>query len=238
MNNIIGLTGLKGCGKSTVASIIKKMGYAEYSFAQPMKEALSAMTGLDYQIFDSQDTKELPLEQFDGVTPRQMMQTLGTEWGRQMIHPDLWLIIAKQRLSNLEYVVVSDIRFENEAALIREMGGVIIHIERQTDKNETSNHESEKGIAFKECDLCIVNDSDIESLEQKVVSLFPKRLIRVSAARQTPKDFELVEEAIAYASKTVIASKRTIDNCRQALLEGEPFAYAYGFAEVYFEFVS
>jgi energy-coupling factor transporter ATP-binding protein EcfA2 len=167
MNNIIGLTGLKGCGKSTVASILKKIGYAEYSFAQPMKEALAVMTGLDYQVFDSQETKEVPLAQFGGVTPRHMMQTLGTEWGRQMIQSDFWLMIAEQRLFNLKKVVVSDIRFENEASLIRKMGGVVIHIERNIVKNETSNHLSEKGIAFEEVDLLIVNDGDLTSLAKK-----------------------------------------------------------------------
>lgn len=135
-------------------------------------------------------------------------------------------------------MVVSDIRFENEAALIREMGGVIIHIERQTEKTETSNHVSEKGITFEESDLRIVNDSDIESLEQKVVSFFPRKRIRVSAAMRTPKDFKFIEDAIAYATKTVVARKSTINNCRKALLEEKPFSYSDETREVYFEFVS
>lgn len=129
---IIGLTGDRGIGKSTVANILKEAGYMEYSFALPIKEGLMKITGLSYEELDSQEYKEKPISWL-GVTPRDLFRTMGTLWGRNMINPDIWTIIAKRRMMG-EYagknIIISDVRFENELNMIRDMGGIIIHIKK------------------------------------------------------------------------------------------------------------
>lgn len=156
---IIGLSGKKQVGKSTLANTLIGHGYIEYSFAHPIKLALSAMLNKPYSWFDNQETKELPMDAFGGVTARHMMQTLGTEWGRHMIHPDLWLMVAAQHLTPNHDWVISDIRFENEAQMVRNMGGVIIHIERDI-KTTQDEHISELGVSAKLGDFHFVNGFD------------------------------------------------------------------------------
>jgi dephospho-CoA kinase len=178
-HNLIGLAGLKRSGKDTVANFLKEIGYIQYSFAQPIKEAVSVMTGYSYEYLDNQDTKEKPLEEFchDGIniTPRLMMQTLGTEWARELIHPDFWLIIAKKRIENAKQnIVISDVRFENEAEFIRNYGGVVVHIQRPSMvSNEFSNHASENGVEIHAMDKLIINDGSLNDLREKSMKILP-----------------------------------------------------------------
>ena len=81
---IIGLTGFKGCGKSTVAEIMREnYGYSRHSFAQPIKDMLEAM-GLTKEELYNPKLKEIVIPEF-GKSPREIMQLLGTEFGRSMI---------------------------------------------------------------------------------------------------------------------------------------------------------
>jgi hypothetical protein len=94
-----------------------------------------------------------------GVSMRHLLQTLGTEWGRKLIDSNIWLRAAGRRICDLSdeglNVVIEDVRFENEAALIRGLGGRILHIERDTGYQD--GHASEAGIKFKEGDVLIHN---------------------------------------------------------------------------------
>ena len=81
---IIGLTGGKGCGKSTVAKIINKLhDYEIISFATPIKDMLRVL-GLGDAELNDPTIKEIVLDEY-GKTPREMMQSLGTEWGRMLV---------------------------------------------------------------------------------------------------------------------------------------------------------
>ena len=118
--------------------------------------------------------KELPHERLCGHSPRYAMQTLGTEWGRNIIGPDFWtqhglrqgLLAAYQKPG----VVFSDVRFENEAKAIRDAGGWIVHI-RRPGVSINSGHSSEAGINVYGVDQCIVNDGSIEKLTASVLGL-------------------------------------------------------------------
>ncbi|MCH9742258.1 MAG: hypothetical protein K0U21_03510 [Proteobacteria bacterium] len=154
---IIGLAGKKQVGKSTLAKTLVGHGFKEYSFAHPIKLALSAMLNKPYSWFDDQETKELPMPEFNNLSARMFMQTLGTEWGRHIIHPDLWLMVAKQHLTPEHDWVISDIRFENEAQMIRDLGGIVIHIERDNNDSNQDNHASESGVEHKPEDVHFIN---------------------------------------------------------------------------------
>ena len=87
---IIGLTGLAGSGETTVARHLMGMhGFVRHRMAEPLKSMLKAL-GLTEQQIDG-DLKEVPCELLGGKTPRHAMQTLGTEWGRDLISQNLWV---------------------------------------------------------------------------------------------------------------------------------------------------
>jgi hypothetical protein len=101
-----------------------------------------------------------------GCTARHLMQTLGTEWGRRCVRDDLWLHVwsAKADRSD-EDVVVDDVRFPNEVALLKSKGASIIKVVGAEDKN-ASNHESE-GQQL-ETDIVIHNDGTIAELQNNI----------------------------------------------------------------------
>jgi hypothetical protein len=136
-------------GKTTVALELQKRGYACLSFAQPLKDMLRVMLsgmGLsDEEITTYLTTaKEESLPVF-GVSARQMLRTLGTEWGRQCVGPDVWTQHWLERARRKSFVVVDDVRFVNEAELIRSLGGEMWRITRPGVERNT-DHASEGGL--------------------------------------------------------------------------------------------
>lgn len=167
---LIGIAGRARSGKDTVASfIIAAIGGYRYSFADPIRAMLVPL-GVDMNDPYWQARKEDVIPAL-GVSPRRMMQTLGTEWGRQLINPDLWLIMAHQRLlQNGPGMIIPDVRFENEAAWIRKHGGWIIHVIRPEAK-AVEAHASEDGIEMHDTDARLLNNGTLEELQLSVREL-------------------------------------------------------------------
>lgn len=163
----LGLVGPAGCGKDTVAAMLKEYGYAPYAFAAPLKEMLGVV-GL-YE--PPRDSKELNLPGF-GFSFRTAAQRLGTEWARSL-DLDFWVRVAEARTTNLECVVFTDVRFENEAAFIRAKGGRIIHIFGRRSDLQTTNaeHPSEAGVGLYGSDLTIDNSGSISNLRDQIDGL-------------------------------------------------------------------
>jgi hypothetical protein len=125
-HRLIGLCGLAGCGKSTAAAYLEQVyGYARVRFADPLKDMMRAL-GLSEREIEG-DLKEVPCEKLGGKTPRYGMQTVGTEWGRELIADDLWIRAWASRLP-VGPVVAEDCRFQNEAEAIKERGGILIRL--------------------------------------------------------------------------------------------------------------
>ena len=125
---LIGIAGAKRAGKSTLAQGLALVtGLPEESFAAPLREFVARITGMTARELDAR--KEEPLDWLDGVTPRQMMQTVGTEWGRQMIHPEIWLRSLFARIPP-QGAIISDVRFPNEAQAILDRGGIVFRVNR------------------------------------------------------------------------------------------------------------
>lgn len=167
---LIGIAGRARSGKDTVANfIIAAIGGYRYSFADPIR-AMLAPLGVDMNDPYWQARKEDIIPAL-GVSPRRMMQTLGTEWGRNLINPDLWIVLAHQRLlQNGPGMVISDVRFENEAAWIRKHGGRIIHVIRP-DAKAIEAHASEDGIEVQDTDAQLFNNGTLEELQLSVREL-------------------------------------------------------------------
>ena len=134
---IIGLTGHKGAGKDEAATALVQAGFVHLKFAAPIKVMLRALLNFrqvnpaDIERMIDGNLKEVPADALSGETPRHAMQTLGTEWGRRQIAPDLWtsIVIARAGLEHCN-VVISDVRFPNEVEVIRELGGEVWRIAR------------------------------------------------------------------------------------------------------------
>lgn len=168
---IIGIHGKARSGKDTIANFLLALrgGYI-YSFADPIRAMLIPI-GVDmndpYWLKHKEDV--IPAL---GVSPRRLMQTLGTDWGRQMINGDLWLILAKQRLLNYgPGMIVADVRFENEAAWVRSQGGVMLHVTRP-GVAPVEDHVSETGVVAAPADMKISNDGTLEDLQRFIHEAF------------------------------------------------------------------
>lgn len=166
---IIGLTGKAGSGKDTAAAQFVKNGFEHYWFSKPMKDACKLIFGwTDAHVYG--ELKELVDPRF-GVSPRIALQTLGTEWGRDCINKDLWVNIARMKMENTHSIVISDCRYDNEAEIIRSMGGVIVNIVRG-DVGEVNAHTSESGISPSLINLTLTNNSTIEQLNKEIEYIF------------------------------------------------------------------
>lgn len=178
---LIGFAGPAGVGKTTIANKLSvHRNFSVEAFATPLKEALVALTGLPMAHFRDIDLKE-QLTVF-GKTPRKMMQLLGTELARNMIHKEFHVIRMEQRLNWMRGVdvVIDDVRFEDEAALIRKRGGVVFHLTREfASPTVEVSHASENGIIIKPEDICIHSgDRNVQwTFDQMIGGLYEKGYI-------------------------------------------------------------
>jgi hypothetical protein len=128
---VVAFIGPAGSGKSEAAKYIDRaFGFERTRFANPLKNMLKLGLGLTHEQVDG-DQKEVPTDKLCGRTPRHAMKTLGTEWGRDQIHPDLWAEAWYNTLPNVPRVSVDDMRFPNEHKLVKKrMRGTVIRIQR------------------------------------------------------------------------------------------------------------
>lgn len=171
---IIGLGFKARVGKDTVgAHLISKHSFVQESFAYPLKEYIGRqILGFnDKQLYG--DWKEV-MDPDWGKTPRQMLQLIGTDALREVVHNDIWIIPMKRKLKehmrNNKSVVITDMRFPNEAKLIKNLGGKLVKIHREDpDKITGEKHSSEVGLEeFNDWDLVLENNGSLEELFAKV----------------------------------------------------------------------
>lgn len=172
MKTLIGITGLAGSGKDTFAdALVHERRYQKISFATPIKEALNEIFGWSMREWNDREWKETPRTEAGGRSPRYLAQTLGTEWGRDLVSPDLWVSVAIERARRSPLpVVISDVRFPNEVDALREAGGVIIKIVRHGIERVAA-HASEAHVDSIRPDIWVYNVRDIEELRRQAVAL-------------------------------------------------------------------
>lgn len=170
MTPLVGIAGRARCGKDTAAQHFVNAGWVRYAFADPIRAGLKAMLGLSDEFFgDELKEKEIG---WLGCSPRYLMQTLGTEWGRELVGANVWCLYAQRVMEDVRVLgccgmVVSDVRFETEARWIRDNGGVVIHLYRH-DTPPVAGHVSEAGIAVLDGDVVIANNGTLEELYAKL----------------------------------------------------------------------
>jgi len=168
---IIGITGKARAGKDTLATVIKQaclieqMSVVHRRFADPIKNAYHAIFGGTHP--EKMTSQEKEAQTAFGFSPRKAMQTLGTEWGRGL-NKDLWIKIMEQEIKAAEkcgvrIFVISDLRFDNEAEMVRKYNGIVIEVKR-SDTQTVEAHSSEDGLSDP-ADIVIWNDGSVEDLE-------------------------------------------------------------------------
>jgi hypothetical protein len=163
-------------GKTTVARYLAGHGFYTVPMAGPLKRMTRVF--LELSDYGPNTIEELLTankeERLAGinVTPRHLMQTLGTEWGRACVHPDVWVqlweTMANRYLSGGDPVVVDDVRFPNEADMIRSLGGELWSVYRP-GASHSSGHASEGSLDdYPDFTGWLINDSSLLDLYQKV----------------------------------------------------------------------
>lgn len=166
---LIGLTGPAGSGKDTFADeLYERFAFAKTSFAAPLKLALQAIFGFSAEQLSARHMKEAVADYW-GFSPRYAAQKLGTEGCRNLFGEDVWIkrwLLTYFSLQQTDDVVVTDVRFDNEADTIRKLGGYIVHIRRGHNPLAIgTSHASEQGISFATGDFFVENDGTVEDLK-------------------------------------------------------------------------
>jgi hypothetical protein len=143
---IIGITGLIGSGKDTIAEyLIAQHGFKKLSFAASLKDAVAAVFGWDRSLLEgtTKESREWREEvdqwwakklNMPHLTPRWVLQYWGTEVCRQGFHNDIWVASLENRLRQAkDNVVITDCRFINELDAIKNAGGITIRVSRGPD---------------------------------------------------------------------------------------------------------
>lgn len=175
---IIGLSGYARSGKDSVAKVlVEEYGYTRLAFADTLREALYA---LDPMVTDDPDinwsisglVKAMGWDRAKTGYPqvRTLLQRLGTEVGRDLIHPNVWVDATFAKMRDGGKYVISDVRFPNEADAVKQWGGEIWRIMRP-DTGPANDHPSETALDDYLPDVRLYNDGTLDDLTVAVLEL-------------------------------------------------------------------
>lgn len=180
---IVGIVGRKQSGKSTVAQIFEELGFKRYAFADPIREMLKIMFLWSDYNFSTEERKET-VDPIWGISPREGMQSLGTEYGQYLLmqlYPEykettqrnIWVqrfLIEVGAHPEITKWVIDDVRFPHEVEMLNENGAKLITVVRDSDSFKIDQHESEAYYNSITSDYIVYNDT----IEQLTVDI--KRL--------------------------------------------------------------
>ena len=189
---IIGMCGLIGTGKDTVADIlVNNYNFIKVSFADKLKDGVATVFSWDREMLEgTTDESRTWREQKDEfwsretnehITPKLVLQMFGTDCMRNGFYNGIWVSIVKQQIINNpnNNFVIPDVRFPNEAKMIKEVNGEVWRICRGIDPNwftsyvkdnvvPTDVHESEWQWAKLDFDCVIHNNDTVKDLKNQV----------------------------------------------------------------------
>lgn len=182
---IIGISGYSQSGKDTLGMAIQTISpqWQIKKFAGKLKTIASLLTGVSPELFESQEFKNWKMgEEWNDngytMTYREFLQTLGTEAIRDSIHPNAWVNALMADYTPDDHWVVTDVRFPNEANAIKEVGGVIVRINRPS-KPPVNKHLSEIALDQWEFDYHVENDKDIVDLLMPAKKILHDRIANI-----------------------------------------------------------
>jgi hypothetical protein len=176
---IIGITGKKRHGKDTLGDLlISKKNFIKFAFADPLKLACKEIFNFsDEQLYGND--KEIE-DDFWKITPRQILQYVGTELFRNQIgnilpetKENIWIKVMEKKVesSKEDKIVITDVRFPNEVEMVKKLGGIVIKVVRPSlSIQEHSEHISE-AIDQLDVDFTVINDKTPEDLYNAVIKI-------------------------------------------------------------------
>ena len=189
LSKVIGITGKAGAGKDTVAAIIKAYLHAyghkakRYSFADPLKRGCAELFGIPVEEFYDRDLKDTPHPVW-GVSRRSLLIMVGTDHLRDQFDQEIWIKRANQELSKNEssntFTIVPDVRFDNEAHFVTDVGGVLFNVVRDERLRDVPDidHKSEAGVDLTNA-ITIDNNCSFRKLTHQVHILMDRVLLNV-----------------------------------------------------------
>jgi hypothetical protein len=202
---IIGICGLIGSGKGTVADVlVEEHKFEKISFADKLKDAVSILFDWprdmlegetpDSRFWREQEDKFWTEETGRSVTPRLVLQEFGTDCMRNGFYDGVWVSFVKKKIIDNpdQNFVIPDVRFENEVEVIKGMGGKVWCVKRVPDPlwfrqyqdlglEPTDVHPSEWRWANAQFDFNIYNEGTIDDLKSQVKGRLASTLRLASA---------------------------------------------------------
>jgi len=183
---IISISGKIGSGKDTIADII--MQYTPYhrwqvkKFAGKLKDIAEILTGVPKINFEDQEFKQQDMGPEWGMTYRDLLQKLGTEAMRNGLHKNVWVnaLFADYQFNidedeQVAYWIITDSRFPNELAAVKEHNGIAIKVIRDSGNTIGTTHTSETALDdYTDWDYVINNNGTLEELKTQVLSILEK----------------------------------------------------------------
>lgn len=146
MKNVVAFCGLAGSGKGFCGDILQEYGFYKLSFADSLKDCVSAIFGWDRALLegDSIESREFReiVDPFwskklkRDVTPRHILQQVGTGLFRDQFLDSIWIDSLERKLSKYDDVVICDVRFNNEIEFLASIGAKIIEVSRPSIEPE------------------------------------------------------------------------------------------------------
>lgn len=164
---LIGLVGKAGSGKDTLADEMGKNGWEKVAFADSLKQMCIDYLGLSHDDAYTQDGK-MRFNEMWGMTNRSILQKVGTDAMRNGFDKDVWVKILQIRIRKMlaegRKVVITDCRFDNEAQMVEDMGGLVVEVMRDSQSQNLSSdeqrHASEQPVSRKYVSFTIDNNVD------------------------------------------------------------------------------
>ena len=170
---VIGLHGPAGVGKDTIADyMVRSWGFQKVSFAGPLKRGVSELFGIPMEDMEDRTVKEQTIETW-GKSPRELNQWLGTEVMRNQFMTDFFLRSMDKSIETAgERIVVSDVRFDNEAEYILNNCCGFVWKVNAVSRGQLSYsamaHSTEKPISPSLIGISVDNNSDLGFTFQQV----------------------------------------------------------------------
>lgn len=196
-------------GKSTAALTLANMyaGVERLSFAQPVRNMLNSMlsdlgvSDISIHHYSTQD-KNAGIPELDGITYRHLARTIGTEWGRNLVSPNLWITIMENQIfraqkEKKQLVIIDDLRFMNEYSMI---GGLAVYFKdvemwriiRPGVTNDDVGHASDGMLDDQVFDLTLYNDSTIGCFKIMINQCYAARTEEELGVRYASEAMEVI----------------------------------------------
>lgn len=191
MTRIVGLSGYARSGKDTAAQVLLAAGWERRSFADRLREFLRALNPIvphgyigtepsfntwsePLRVGDLVDAYGWEFAKEEWAEVRELLQRCGTEAGRKVLGEDVWVNATLDDLPDPTKppVVITDVRFPNEARAVKSLGGMVIRVNRPGIGPKTASdgtiHSSETALDDWPFDAVIENDGTLEDLRHLV----------------------------------------------------------------------